>query len=186
MKWTYALIILFVQVMLTNCFAASGSTEIPYGLILKQTVNFSIFFAALVYLVITKVNPYIKSYSEQYVADLDLGLKEFEEVTHQKEDYLKRMSQLESNFDSRIKKAEQDAESFYKEGLQAIEVESQRMVQMTDEALETEKQSVLKSIKDQVLELSFEKSKSVVENKMDKTVQERIQSEFIKGLQVVQ
>lgn len=168
-------------------FAASGHggglTEEVKDFIFLQIMNFIVFAGVLIYLSKSKVAPTFKQKREDFIAQSQAAEKKLAKSLEELNSYKQKIVELESSYDSEVLKAQQSAETRYKDSISKAKENILRLDRDLESQIKAYKRSRAIELRDKIMSESVDQLKSELNEKIDENLLKQIQKSFVNSVE---
>lgn len=164
--------------------AAEGGHDIPSTVIL-QAINFTIFFALLVYFLRKPIREFFKSREQIYRQALLKGEAARREAEKKRRDIQARLRELEASADESLDSARTEATALKLQIQQDAEELANRLREEANRTTQLEVEKARAILREEMLAQSVALSRKLLADKMADGDQKRLQTEFVDKIQEV-
>ena len=179
-------ILLFAMVAFANEPAHGGGAEgIPWAMITKQAINFSILVGLLVYLLGAKVKEFFVSRAKTFDGLLILAKKTKEDAERQKREISSRLERLQTTAQESVERARKEAEELRARIAADAVAAAKEIREEAKKSAEREIDRARKGIREEILAQSIAATRTSLKTSVKEPDQKRLQNEFVEKIQVV-
>lgn len=183
-----ALLILTIIILDNAAWAASGghSEGIPTEFIIAQVINFVLAAGLLIYLLKSKVKEHFKDRKALYTEFMSKAEKAMKEAESQKKLYADKLSNLKNTEKETLAKARADAEEIKQRLVSEAKNTSEKLIEDAKRSAQFEVEKAKTELKDVLLEEAIKAADQALQQKVGDAEQQKLRSEFVSKIQVVQ
>ena len=183
-----ALLILLVIFLDKAAWAAGGghSDGVPTDFVIAQVINFTLAGGLLVYLLKSKVVEHFKERRATYTEFMSRAEKAMKEAEEQKKLYEDKLINLRKTEKETLAQARADAEELKQKLVSEAKATSEKLIEDAKKASEFEVEKAKSQLKDVLLEEAIKAADKALQQKVGAAEQEKLRSEFVSKIQVVQ
>lgn len=181
-----ALLILFVVILDKAAWAAGGSDGVPTDFIIAQVINFTLAGGLLIYLLKSKVVEHFKDRRASYTEFMSRAEKAMKEAEEQKKLFEDKLASLKQNEQETLNQARADAEEIKQRLVSEAKQTSEKLIEDAQKAAQFEVERAKAQLKDVLLEEAIKAANQALQQKVGDAEQEKLRSEFVSKIQVVQ
>lgn len=182
--------LIVIYILSTAAFGAGAAEgehhEIPWGLIIKQAVNFGVVIGVLIYLLKNKIGEFFRDRAASFDKLVVLARKAKEDAETQKRDISARLERLQATAQDSVEQAKREAEELKAK----IQAEAKLLAeQIRQDAMKTAEREVHKAkqeLREEVLSQAMKTTREVMKTSVKEVDQTRLQNEFVEKIQVGQ
>ncbi|MGH1467844.1 MAG: hypothetical protein ACRBBP_03060 [Bdellovibrionales bacterium] len=176
------ILLLVVTLVTTQAFAAGDG--IPMAFIKLQLMNFAFFVAMIVFLSRSKLSPLFKQFKTDYIAKSQEAQKKLDDAKTERDELVKTIEKLETEFAETLAKANEQAEVRYKAKLASVKESIQTMGKDLEGQIEGLKRSQAAELKSLLMETSIEELKKDFSSEVDEQLLIQLQNSFVEGVRI--
>lgn len=184
-----AFIILTIIILDQAAWAASGSGHsegIPTSFIFAQAFNFLLAAGLLFFLLKSKVVQHFKDRRATYTEFLSRAEKAMKQAESEKKLYEDKLKSLKSTEQDTLAKAKADAEEIKQRLVSEAKLTSEKLIEDARKAAQFEVEKAKAQLKDVLLDEAIKAANKALQQKIGNAEQEKLSSEFVSKIQVVQ
>lgn len=182
--------LLLVLIVPTVVFAAGGGEGdhhgVPWSLIGQQAFNLSLLLILLTVLLRKKVSQHFAERKVQYKQLIEKAEEAKVAAEKNKREITERLQKLESNADQSIKQAKSEAEELKKKIVAEAESLSARLEEEAKRTAAFEVERAKLQLRKSLMDEAFKLAKTNLQSDVGSDQQQRLKSEFVDKIQVVQ
>lgn len=179
-------LLVLCSVFSTVALAAGGGDGIPWALVGQQVFNLSILLIILTVLLRKKVKAHFAERKVQYAQLIEKAEEAKVAAEKNKREITERLQKLESNADQSIHQARSEAEELKKRIIAEAETLSARLEDEARRTAEFELERAKLKLRKALMEEAFEMARTNLEKDVSDGEQQRLKTEFVDRIQVVQ
>ena len=180
------LAVLLILLIPTHALAAGGGDGIPWAVIGQQVFNLTIVIVGLTMLLRKKVSAHFKERKEQFAQLIEKAEEAKTAAEKNKREVTERLQQLKSTADGDLKKAKSEAEELKHKILEEAQSLSARLEEEAKRTAIFEVERAKLELRKALLEESFSIAEKQIQTELTADKQNKLQSEFVDKIQVVQ
>ena len=182
-----ALLILFVIILDKAAWAAGGHSDgVPTDFIIAQAINFTLAGGLLIYLLKSKVVEHFKDRRASYTEFMSRAEKAMKEAEEQKKLFEDKLASLKQTEQDTLNQARSDAEEIKQRLVSEAKQTSEKLIEDAQKAAQFEVERAKAQLKDVLLEEAIKAANQALQQKVGDEEQEKLRSEFVSKIQVVQ
>ncbi|MCH2532978.1 MAG: ATP synthase F0 subunit B [Bdellovibrionales bacterium] len=182
-----ALLILLVIILDKAAWAAGGSSDgVPTDFVIAQVINFLLAGGLLVYLLKSKVVEHFKERRASYTEFMSRAERAMKEAEEQKKLYEDKLNNLKQSEQETLAQARADAEELKQRLVSEAKATSEKLIEDAKKASQYEVEKAKAQLKDVLLEEAIKAADKALQQKVGDAEQEKLRSEFVSKIQVVQ
>lgn len=181
-----ALVFLSLLFPVFSLAAGDGDHGVPWALIGQQALNLSLLLILLTILLRKKVSAHFAERKVQYKQLIEKAEEAKVAAEKNKREITERLQKLENNADKSINQARSEAEELKKKIIAEAETLSSRLEEEAKRTANFELERARLKLRKSLMDEAFKLAKTNLENEVSSGEQQRLKSEFVDKIQVVQ
>lgn len=161
-------------------------SEIPWGLIIKQAVNFGVVIGVLIYLLRSKIGDFFRERAISFEKLVVLAKKAKEDAETQKREISARLERLETTAADSVEQAKREAEELKAKIQAEAKTLAEQIRQDAAKTAEREVHRAKQELRDEVLAQAMKTTREIMKTSVKEVDQKRLQNEFVEKIQVGQ
>ena len=164
----------------------AGHEGVPWMTVFYQALNVTIMFGGLFYFLKDGVKAHFKGKKEEYLSAFEKADSARKNAEAEKLQIEVKLSKLDSTLDETISKAKKEAAEMKLQIIQDAKEIAQRIRDEATQSVQTEIVKAKNQLRDFLVRESIQGARKQLGSKVSSEDHQRLQSEFVAGLQVVQ